>query len=287
MTQEDLQQIQTIVANARKVLILTHQNPSLDAMASLLAIKLAMEKMGKQVTAVVESGAGAEFASLSGASSVKHSIEGGNNLVLTYKPYALEDFEKVSYAEEEGPEPSFVLTIIPKEGVVLDPAKFHFSSSGGNVSCDLVFVIETTAPQSLGNLYNQSIFNNPTVNIINIDNHDENKDYGRFNLVEPQAATVSEITTFFLRAVNVPMDKEIANNLYKGLVDGSNNFQGSKITAATFEAAAMCLRSGVKEQQAEVPKVPPTANHSQNNHFHNQPKQDFGSPKVFRGTSNV
>ncbi len=42
MTNEDLQQIQTLVTNARRVLVLTHAQPSIDTMASVFAIFLAL-----------------------------------------------------------------------------------------------------------------------------------------------------------------------------------------------------------------------------------------------------
>ncbi len=303
MTTEDLQQIQSIVQGAKKVLIFTHKNPNHDVMASVLALKLAMEKMGKDVTAVIEGGAPFQYSHLTGASSVKNNLTGGKNLVLTYAPYNLGDIEKVSYIEDEGLNASFKLTLIPREGLYLDPKNFSFSNSGGGATADLVFTVDVVQPTDLGSLYDSNLFANSTINIINIDNHDENKDYGKFNLVEPQAATVSEITTFFLRAINSQMDNDISNNLYQGLLAGSDHFQSPKVTAATFEAAAICLRSGAKaatnvsmppkRQETEVgpqnqpiietqsPAAPVNGNQSLN------PQDNWTAPKVYRGTSTV
>lgn len=247
MTQEDLAQIQSLVTSARSVLVLTHQNPSVDTMASVLAIYLALVKLGKDVMVAMESQPLVEVANLVGIDKVKTSLD-GKNLQITYKPYTLGDFEKVSYMEDTGTTPgaivdSFKLTITPRDGFVPDPKNFIFSSTGS--TADLIVTVDVLEPTQLGRLYDANLFS--TTQIINIDNHDPNKDYGRFNLVEPEAATISEIVTFFLRAINAQLDADIANNLYQGIVQASQNFQSNKVAAATFEAAAICLRAGAKQ----------------------------------------
>ena len=298
MTTEDLQQIQNLVSGAKNVWVLTHKNPSVDVMASVLSLYLGLLKMGKNVTVAMESAPLVEVSNLVGIDQVRTSFS-GKNMVLTYAPYQLGDIEQVSYAEDEGTNTAFKLTLVPREGLKLDSAKFSFSSTGA--SADLIFSIEVVQPTDLGALYDPAAFSK--AQIINIDNHDENKDYGRFNLVEPNAATVSEITTFFLRAINVELDSDIANNLYQGLSHGSNNYQSAKVGAATFEAAAICLRAGAKPAQntpikGEIPvmgtKVEPkreTVNNSQPvqpSPTSTQPADggmNLNPPRVYRGTS--
>ncbi|MDO8515579.1 MAG: hypothetical protein Q7S14_03700, partial [bacterium] len=192
------------------------------------------------------------------------SLGGGKNLTLSYKPYAAGDFEKVLYpGDSDDPNAGFKLIIVPKDGIVPNVNNFSFNFSGGTAAADLIFIVDTLEPQQLGALYSQELFPAvPTQNVINIDNHDPNKDYGKFNLVEPDAASVSEITAFFLRAVNVQLDADMANNLYQGLQQATNNFSSPKTGAATFEAAAICKRA--------VPKAQPVP-------------EDWTQPKIFRG----
>lgn len=258
MTSEDLAQIQALVSGSQRVLVLTHKNPSVDAMASTLAIYLAMVKMGKDVTVAMESAPLVEVANLVGIDQVKSSLS-GKNLLITYKPYSVGDFEKVSYMDETGQpgslSDSFKLTISPREGFVPDPKNFNFSFSGA--SADLVYAVEVLEPAELGSLYDPAAL--AAIPIINIDNHDPNKDYGKYNLVEPEAASISEIVTFFLRAVNAQLDADIAGNLYQGIVSATGNFQSPKVAAATFEAAALCLRSGAKTKTANLAEQPAAA----------------------------
>lgn len=317
MTQEDLAQIQSLVNSARSVLVLTRQNPSVDTMASVLAIYLALLKLGKDATVAMESLPLVEVSNLVGIDKVKNSLD-GKNLQITYKPYTLGDFEKVSYMEDAGTTPgaivdSFKLTITPREGFVPDPKNFIFSTTGS--TADLIVTVDVLEPTVLGRLYDANLF--ATAQIINIDNHDPNKDYGRFNLVEPEAATISEIVTFFLRAINTQLDADMANNLYQGIVQASQNFQSPKVAAATLEAAAICLRAGAKAVQSRptngqpqsIPMAQPQSVRSQpmmaqpaaqnvpqpqtttpqSNSATTDPAvpADWTQPKAYRGTSTV
>lgn len=284
MTNEDLVQIQSLVASARRVLVLTHANPSVDTMASALSIYLALTKMGKDVTVAMESELLVELANLVGAQNVKTSLS-GKNLLITYKPYNLGDFEKVTYLEDQGQagslDDSFKLTIAPRDGFTPDPKNFIFSSTGA--SADLIFTVDVLEPTQLGKLYDPNMIT--ATPIINIDNHDPNKDYGKFNLVEPDAASISEIVTFFLRAVNAQIDADIAGNLYQGIVSATNNFQSPKVAAATFEAAAICLRSKPQPQKVTPQVVQPAQPATQP--AGNQVPSDWLGPKSYRGTSSV
>lgn len=288
MTNEDLQQIQSLVTGARRVLVLTKQNPSVDAMASALAIFLAMSKMGKDVTVAMESQPLVEVANLVGIDQVKTSLA-GKNLLITYKPYQLGDFEKVTYLEDPGQagalNDSFKLTIAPRDGFTPDPRNFQFSSTGGlaGAAADLIFTVDVLELSQLGSLYNPNLA--AATPIINIDNHDPNKDYGKFNLVEPEAASISEIIAFFLRAVNAQIDADIANNLYQGITSATNNFQSPKVAAATFEAAAICLRS--KPKPAVQPIQPTQPVQPVQPQAPQAVPQDWLGPKSYRGTSTV
>lgn len=306
MTNEDLQQIQNLVTSAHRVLVLTHKNPSIDTMASALSLFLALSKMGKDVVVAMESLPLVEVSNLVGIDQVKTTLS-GKNLQVTYKPYVLGDFEKVSYLENQGTmgenNDSFSLTITPREGFSPDPKNFRFSYTGG--TADLIITIEVLEPPQLGALYDGQLF--AGIPVINIDNHDPNKDYGKFNLVEPDAASISEIVTFFLRAINAQIDADIAGNLYQGIAQASQNFQSQKVAAATFEAAAICLRAGAKNTASgqptrqqnqnvpvtpgprEIPVSPDTKESVQpgRSDEDSEVPQDWTQPKSYRGTSSV
>ncbi len=300
MTNEDLQQIQNLVTAARRVLVVTHKNPSVDTMASALSLYLALVKLGKEVAVAMESQPLVEVANLVGIDKVVTALGGNKNLVVTYQPYSVGDFTNVRYNDEQGVNDAFKLTITPREGFTPDPKNFNFAFTGaGTGSFDLIFTVELLEPTQAGALFDATMFG--AVPIINIDNHDPNRDYGKFNLVEPDAASISEIVTFFLRAVNATIDADIANNLYQGIASATNNFQTEKVAAATFEAAAICLRAGAKsfakaQDKQPVQPVAPTQPFDPAQGKPVQPAQPAnnpiptdwtGQPKTYRGTSTV
>lgn len=292
MTNQDLAQIQNLVTAARRVLILTHANPSVDTMASCLSLYLALSQMGKDATVAMESQPLVAVANLVGIDKVKTSLA-GKNLLITYKPYALGDFEKVTYLEDQGAagtlEDSFKLTITPREGFVPDPKNFIFSSTGA--AADLVITVDVLELTQLGALNDANLL--ATTPIINIDNHDPNKDYGKFNLVEPTAASISEIVTFLLRAVNAKIEIDVAGNLYQGIMDATQHLQSPKVAAATLEAAAVCLRvkqtyeAQQKKAQQDTQPAAPVQQPQTAQPTQNTVPADWTGPKSYRGTSSV
>ena len=289
MTNQDLQQIQNLVSTSRRVLILTHKDPSIDTMAASLSLYLAISAMGKDVTVAMESQPIVAVANLVGIDRVKTSLE-GKNLLITYKPYALGDFEKVTYMEDQGQtgtlNDSFKLTITPKEGFVPDPKNFNFSYTGA--ASNLIITVNVLEPAQLGALYDQNLL--AATPIINIDNQDPNRDYGKFNLVEPEAASISEIVAFFLRAIGAKLDIDTANNLYQGILDATQHFQSPKVAAATLEAAAICLRVRqnyeTEVKKAQAPQTPPVQS-GQVQPNQNRIPDNWSGPKSFSGNSGV
>lgn len=290
MTNEDLQQIQNLVTSSRKALVITHSNPGVDVMASALAIFLALLKIGKDVTVAMESDPLVEVSNLVGIDKVKTSLSGGTggNLLLTYKPYQVGDFENVKFNDNPGTvglsDDSFSLTITPRAGYVPNTSNFQFNFAPGSAGdFDLIITVDILEPTQAGKLYDAQLFSK--AQIINIDNHDPNRDYGKFNLVEPEAASISEIVTFFLRAINVQIDADIAGNLYQGITAATNKFQSPKVAAATFEAAAICLRAKTPKQPASPQGGPaqPAAPIGQQAAV----PEDWTQPKAYRGTSTV
>ena len=82
--------------------------------------------------------------------------------------------------------------------------------------------------------------------IINIDHHVSNSYYGDINFVDPAASSAAEIVFDLLRIIPVPLNREIAENLYTGLLTDTGSFHYSNTTPKTFAAARACLQAGVE-----------------------------------------
>ena len=81
--------------------------------------------------------------------------------------------------------------------------------------------------------------------IINIDHHVSNDFFGDLNLVDPRASSAAEIIYDLIRLLPAPLTKDVAENIYTGLLTDTGSFHYSNTSARTFSAARACLLAGV------------------------------------------
>lgn len=82
--------------------------------------------------------------------------------------------------------------------------------------------------------------------VINIDHHVSNTNFGLYNLVDTAAAATSEIVFKLIRELCIPLDKDICDCLYTGIVTDTGQFQYSNTTDLTHEIAADLIKHGVE-----------------------------------------
>lgn len=82
--------------------------------------------------------------------------------------------------------------------------------------------------------------------IINIDHHPDNTGFGTLNLVDPGAASTSEIIYDAVRRLGVGLTLDAAICLYSGIVTDTGRFQFTNTTAETLRAASELVSLGVK-----------------------------------------
>lgn len=243
----ELNLISEVITKNNSGIIVLPAKPTPDAIASGTALYLALTKLGKNVSLVC---AQVPESDITGADKIKTSIQtGGNNLVISF-PYIDGAIDKVDYGFNND-KTKFNVIVIPREGTEkLNPDQVEFTYSGGKVE----FIITVDAPNlnTLGDLYtkNQQMFDGK--NIINIDRHLINNNYGTINVVAKTASSTAEIMYKVLKALRAQVDRDIATNLYTGIVTATNNFSSYSVNAETFEAVADLLRAGaVKKPQRQ------------------------------------
>ena len=82
--------------------------------------------------------------------------------------------------------------------------------------------------------------------LINIDHHISNTKYGDINIIDPQAASTSQVVYNLLKANNIEIDKDSAVCIYTALVTDTGSFQYESVNDKVFEMAADLVRCGVK-----------------------------------------
>ena len=82
--------------------------------------------------------------------------------------------------------------------------------------------------------------------LINIDHHISNTNYGDINIIDPKAASSSQVVYNLLKTNNIKINKESAICLYTALVTDTGSFQYESVNEKVFEFAADMVKAGVK-----------------------------------------
>ncbi|MDD2357414.1 MAG: DHH family phosphoesterase [Thiovulaceae bacterium] len=75
------------------------------------------------------------------------------------------------------------------------------------------------------------------IDLINIDHHQSNDGYARFNIVDPNAISTTQVLFDFFKANEVSINPKMATALYAGLLDDSSNFLSQKTDKKVFAMA--------------------------------------------------
>jgi len=81
--------------------------------------------------------------------------------------------------------------------------------------------------------------------IINIDHHVSNGFFGDLNLIDPGASSAAEIIYALIQTLPAPFTREVAENIYTGLLTDTGSFHYSNTSPKTFSVARACLLAGV------------------------------------------
>ncbi len=259
MDSQALQQIKDIIDQHDQVTIAVRQQPSLDELAAALSIYLTFTQANKKVNIIAPETPLVEHSSLVGIDKVKTAIQGnGGDLIVSF-PYKDEgEIEKVSYTLDNG-----FLNIIVKPGeqgfsFTEDDVRYNH---GGSLN-GLFVTVGTPRLSDLGQLVNPESLKNVTV--INIDNKEENENYGNVVLVSPRFSSVSEQVADLLLSLGYDFDIDTAQNLLYGIHAATNNFQQEGTSYLAFEIAAILLRKGAKRPMEQMQTRPNNNQRRQN-----------------------
>lgn len=293
LNQQDLEQFQTLLEPAQKILILAGEKPDLDSLGSSLALYLALLRLGKIVNIACPDLPTVGFSRLVGVDKVQSDL-GGQNLVVSF-PYTEGSIEKVSYNIEGD---KFNLVIQPRAGSqTLSPGAVKFSQAG--TDADLILILGARNLGDLGSFYEKEKDLLGKIPLVVIDRHPDNAFYGRVNLVSTSASSVSEIIGLILTRMGIELDSDIASNLLAGIDFATQKFSLPQTTADAFEITAHCLKAGAQRKTA--PNIPvteekvsvkprvkiPLQTLSRNVKDLNQEEAppDWLTPKIFKGST--
>lgn len=236
----DLQDLRHALDGAKEILLLTVAKPTIDSLASGLALYLTLSQLGKRVTIACPEKVTVGAGNLVGIDKVNSSL-GNKNFVISLD-YVEGSIEKVSYNIEGD---RFNLVIEPRPSFLFSEDKVQYRQSGSNA--DLILTIGATRLEEFG-VFVSDIKNLSNATLINIDNHASNTRFAKLNLVYPGMGSLSEVVVFLMLQLGLPIDVDSATNLLDGITDATVNFSSTQTTPDSFEAAAILLRAGAQKR---------------------------------------
>ncbi|QQY80695.1 phosphoesterase RecJ-like protein [Keratinibaculum paraultunense] len=89
-------------------------------------------------------------------------------------------------------------------------------------------------------------------NVINIDHHISNTNFGHINIVSPKSAATGELIYKLINKIGVNIDKDIATCLYTAISTDTGSFMYSNTTYATHLIAAELLQIGIDMEDINI-----------------------------------
>lgn len=270
-----------LLSTVRSVVVMLSNSANRDTIAAGLALYLSLVELQKSVTIAYPKPPLVGLSHLVGVNKLVQNL-GNKNFVISLD-YTEGSIEKVSYNIEGN---KFNLVIEPRVGApVFSEKNVSYKYSG--INADLIITLGASTKELLGKYYsdNKQLFDEkPVVTFDHVASTTAGA-YGKINVTRG-ASSISEVMTYFLKTAELPINSDIASNLYDGLLTGSRNFTASVVSADTFEAAAYLLRQGARKsnfipRQEEMPqrenvsgKVPEAP----------QTPPDWLKPKIYKGS---
>lgn len=109
-------------------------------------------------------------------------------------------------------------------------------------SADVFLALDCGASHRLGSLETTAHACDP---LINVDHHPGNDLFGSLNVVVTSVSSTAEVVTRLLQDLGVEIDRDIATNLYVGILTDTGRFQYSNSTPDTLRLAADLLSRDV------------------------------------------
>jgi nanoRNase/pAp phosphatase (c-di-AMP/oligoRNAs hydrolase) len=235
------QQTSEAIRQAETILILTGQHPTMDQVASTVALASILRKYGKKVTAIISDGLPNQ-ASMLPTDELDRSLAGQRDFILKVD-LAKTEVDKLRYAVEDG-----------KLNIYITPFKGGFAPSDvtfayGDYKYDLAIVLGVPTRARIDKLFQENASLFERVPLVNFDYHRSNEQYGAINLIEPTAASLSEMLVALAESLQSGLiDETVATCLLAGIMSSTDRFTASHTTPKSLTVAAQMMAAGAKQQ---------------------------------------
>jgi hypothetical protein len=248
-----LTELKTQMPGAQNILIALPGTITVDKLASSLSLMLSLKKSGKEVSVVTEGQPLVAHGNLYGVGEVKSQINTntGDNFIISLEGVVdsagqIPSLEKLDWYPE-GQNLNLVFHAMP--GQKFEPINIAHKRQGGG-GFNIIFTVGATSLNDLGSIYTQNTQAFSNTYLVNIDNNPQNQNFGKTNVIDPNASSISEIVMQLFPSLGLSADNDIASNIVAGIYDATANLVNAK--PDSFIAVGQAMQLGAKLPQSQT-----------------------------------
>ena len=239
------QQILEVIEKSKKILLLARQHPAEDAVCSLIALGLYLEKSGKEVDMVTQGPIPPALEFIPETKKVKNNVQQSKNFVVSLDTSQTKVAQFSYDFDKDGKKLNICIT--PENGHFTPD---HLSTEILGFGYDAIFIVHSADFETLGSVYTENADLFYETPVINIDRSGSNEQFGEVNLVDTTASSIAEILYELFAVVGEKViDERIATCLLTGIVASTRSFQNKSTTPKSFSIAAKLIAVGADQQQ--------------------------------------
>ncbi|MBI3283028.1 hypothetical protein HYZ70_03030 [Candidatus Curtissbacteria bacterium] len=226
------------LTRAQNIVIVVAKPLGFDGIAAGLALYLSLIKLDKNVTVIAKSPTVGDAQNLYGIDRIGRA-EGTRNPVIVVDN-AVETVDKVTYFLDKTKLKVVIHPLPGTQEITKDQISIDYISAPASA----VLAIGVDNLHDLRSEFTHEQEISPDAWIVNISNLQPSQKFAQIDVVNTEAASVSEVTAKMLQDLALPVDEDIAFNLYSGIRATTDNFSPNMVSPVSFELASWLLKFG-------------------------------------------
>jgi bifunctional oligoribonuclease and PAP phosphatase NrnA len=235
-----------LIRKSQRLLIIPHANVDPDGLSSALSCYQVFKAMGKDVTVICPDTPPESLRFLPGFEKLTGEIAESQNFIITVNLGEGIEVDKLRYTVEDQ---KVNIIVVPKKGKL---RRDQITFGEGNRPYDLIVAVDTADLALYGRAYTDHVDLFNDVPILNIDHHISNTQFGQLHLIDPTAASATEVLYGWFMSEPEWASKlspDLATLLLTGLITDTRSFQNPNTTPRSLEVAAELLEKGARQQE--------------------------------------
>lgn len=246
LSSHELSAATQVILEHQRILVIPHANVDPDGLSSALACFSVFQALGKDVTVICPDTLPESLGFLPGFEKLEQEIAESQNFIITVNLEEGVEIDKLRYTVEDH---KVNIIVVPKHGQVRPS---QISLGEGERRYDLIVVVDTADLSLLGSVYTDHVDLFNSVPVLNVDHHISNTRFGQLQLIDPTAASATEVLYSWFTQVPAFRDhitQDVATLLLTGLITDTRSFQNPNTTPRSLEIAAELLERGARQQE--------------------------------------